>query len=168
MPIGPNRSGFSELMMQYTYLPRLCGWPGRSAGTRSMSARLERPLIGFPAAAETLARRAWLPLARDRLAFFRPAAATGRAVLDFGFGMFPSARAARGRVDGRAVIQHFSNLHRQIFRQTGLGDEPVASSSFRVLRDTGECVAGHGEHWNVLGPLVGFEAARGFPPVHDG
>src|SRR5580765_2717583 len=120
MPIWPNRSGFSELMMQYTYLPRLCGWPLRSASTRSTRLRSTRPFAGFLGETTVFARLTLLPFARGAAVFLRRPAATGAALrpcLGFGFGMFPSAGAARSRVGRRAVLEHLANLDGQVFRQ---------------------------------------------------
>src|SRR5262245_44917391 len=151
MPIWPNRSGFSELMMQYTYLPRLCSGPLRSACTRSIEVRSA------------------LPSPRGTPAFRRRATPTGPAAparLDFGFGMFSPARSVRP-VARRAVVEDLADLHREIFRQAGLCDEPVAARFPGIFGDARQRVAGYGEHRNVLRPIVGLETARGLPPIHD-
>src|SRR5580765_903517 len=171
MPIWPNRSGFSELMMQYTYLPRLSGCPGRSTGPRSTKLRSMRLFAGFLGAIARFVRLVLLPFVRGWVAFRRRTGATGpapRRRLGFGFGMFPSAGAARSRVARRAVVEHLTDFHGQIFGQAWFSNEPVASSFSGVFRYSRERVASDGENRNVLRPIVGLETSRGFPPIHDG
>src|SRR5438552_14308484 len=121
MPISPKRRGLSELMMQYTYLPRL----GTAAVPPAAAAR--GAVAGRPVATRAgLARAA----RRGLLAGAFPRA------LGFGFGMMCYAPHP----------QRFSNLHDEIFRQTRLRDEAVAAGLLRVERHARERVPGHGEY----------------------
>src|SRR5438105_7677054 len=148
MPMSPKRSGFSELMMQYTYLPRL----GPEEGAAGDEAEARDAVAGRPVATREGLTRAG---ARRVLGV---GAALARA-LGFGFGMMLSAPR---------VPEHLANLPHQIFRQARLRDEAVAAGFFRVIGYARQRVAGHGQNGNRARALVGFQPARRFPSVHDG
>src|SRR5882672_6035741 len=110
MPISPKRRGLSEVMMQYTYLPRLGTVAVAAPDGADRDAVAGRPVATRAGLARAAAARRGLL-----------AGAFGRA-LGFGFGMMRYAPHP----------QHFPDLRDEIFRQTRLRDEAVAAGLLRV------------------------------------
>src|SRR5262245_55217951 len=180
MPIGPNFRGSEDSMMQYTYLPRLAS--GASATDRpcTIFSDARRAGSGFAVPLSRTAAFGALAAPFDRAAalgivfaaiFFAPARTAAesfdplRTLADVALGMFAAPAAFFSR--GGRLVQHFPDFFHEVFRQAGFGHERVAARPLRALGDAGERVAGQRDDRNRRGPIVGLQAPRRLPAVHD-
>src|SRR5690348_4367271 len=147
MPIGPNRSGSSASMMQYTYLPRLV-IPGSDRGA-TIGSETARWTLGEAAFAGAGLAAAAFPFPLRRAAF-NPApfaflaARRGSGALTLcprppvrrelpdGVGIFP-APAGLPCTRRRLLVEHLADFLHQIFGETRLGDERVAAGLSRAV-----------------------------------